>query len=263
MYPTIGKKELLKTTMKRKAFEGVKNIIRFNRHFYLAAFIIILTTIILSLLFTNYKLLLLIISLLLAFPVANSLFVSWYVYDVSTLYSLGWLNEMKDNDEQKILNIHAGFDETSSIINNKFPKSKLITCDFYNEKKQTETSIKRAQKFTDPLVNVIKISTDSLPFSDNYFDFTTITFSAHEIRNEQERIRFFEEAKRVTKGLIFVTEHLRDLPNFLAYTIGFFHFYSKTNWYKTFALAKLHLNKKIKTTPFITTFILNKNGDTI
>jgi hypothetical protein len=64
--------------------------------------------------------------------------------------------------------------------------------------------------------------------------------------------------KRVLKlnGKIIVTEHLRDFPNFLAYTIGFFHFHSKKTWKKTFQEADLKVSEEIKITPFLTTFIL-------
>ena len=55
-------------------------------------------------------------------------------------------------------------------------------------------------------------------------------------------------------------EHQRDVYNFLAYNIGFFHFLSATTWKQTFAGAGLSESRTIKITPFITTFILAKNG---
>jgi hypothetical protein len=56
-----------------------------------------------------------------------------------------------------------------------------------------------------------------------------VLLSAHEIRDRQERAIFFSRLKESLKseGSIVVLEHLRDLPNFIAYTIGFFHFFSK------------------------------------
>lgn len=44
-----------------------------------------------------------------------SLLVSYYVYDLSDLYKLNWLHELVANLKRdlKIVNIHAGFDETS------------------------------------------------------------------------------------------------------------------------------------------------------
>ena len=78
-----------------------------------------------------------------------------------------------------------------------------------------------------------------------------------------KRTAFFRELRRVLKpdGEIFVTEHFRDLPNFLAYTIGCFHFLSRARtWERTFAEAGLRIAREQKTTPFITTFILEKDG---
>ncbi|MFO0359283.1 MAG: methyltransferase, partial [Flavobacteriales bacterium] len=82
--------------------------------------------------------------------------------------------------------------------------------------------------------------------------------------NTDERIVFFKELARVTNedGRIIVTEHLRDLNNFLAYNIGSFHFLSKGNWLDIFERAGISLEKEIKITPFISTFILKKNGNT-
>ena len=75
---------------------------------------------------------------------------------------------------------------------------------------------------------------------------------------------FFKELNRITKndGQIVVVEHLQDVANFLAYNIGFFHFHTKATWLKTLYAAGLRVQKEIKITPFITTFILQKNGNT-
>ena len=91
-----------------------------------------------------------------------------------------------------------------------------------------------------------------------------LIFAAHEIRDEKERDIFFQEVKRVLKpdGQIIITEHLRDFSNFMAYTIGFFHFMPKKNWEKNFRSAGLSCVNKVKSTPFVTTFILEKNGTT-
>ena len=60
-----------------------------------------------------------------------SLLVSWYVYDLSNLYKLSWL--FPNNDNIKIVNIHAGFDETSVLLSAKFPNAELIVFDFYDQ----------------------------------------------------------------------------------------------------------------------------------
>ncbi len=248
--------------LKRKPFQGVLNIIRFNWHFYVIAVLVLM-----GLLFCRYYLpeqlqpFVFWSALLASLTITISLLVSFYIYDLSDLYKLKWIPDFKDNH---IININAGFDETSQIIKNKFPSSHLTIADFYNCKEHTEKSIQRARKIYPPLPSTIQVLTDDLPFPDNSFDYSLTILTAHEIRDEKERIKFFKELRRITKatGLIFVTEHLRDINNFLAYTIGFFHFHSKSTWRQTFEQANLNVKKEIKSTPFITTFILEQNGDT-
>ncbi len=249
--------------LKRKPFQGVYNIIRFNWHFYLVAGVLLITVFLLkNLLPKPIQSLVYIGAIIAIFIIVISLLVSYYVYDLSNLYQLNWL---KNADGKKILNINAGFDETSEIIVNKFSHAALTICDFYDPNKHTEVSIQRARKAYPSPAKTIAVQTQQLPFLDNSFDISLAILSAHEIRNEQERIQFFKELNRITKtqGQIMVTEHLRDWNNFLAYTIGFLHFHSKASWLQTFKKANLSIKQQIKTTPFITTFILEKNGNTL
>lgn len=198
------------------------------------------------------------------FPLIFSLLVSSYIYDFSNLYAFDWLHIFPTKEKLKIVNIHAGFDETSSILQQKFNASCLQVFDFYNPILHTEVSIKRARKAYAPYPDTISISTSKIPLDDQSIDFAFVIFSAHEIRNDEERIIFFKELNRIIKpdGRIIVTEHLRDFYNMLVYNIGGFHFHTKRTWRHTFSNAELHIEKAIKTTLFITHFILEKNGNT-
>ena len=91
-----------------------------------------------------------------------------------------------------------------------------------------------------------------------------VTFSAHEIRDRKERIAFFQELHRVLRpqGLMYVTEHLRDINNMIVYTVGAFHFYSKRSWLLLFGASDWVVTEEIKQNPFVKTFILEKNGNT-
>lgn len=246
----------------RKPFQGVLNIIRFNWHFYIMAAIGLAAFYSLSFhLPIPFQSFALYIIIWIVFAIGGSLIISFYVYDLSELYELNWLQNI---DPEHVLNINAGFDEISKILKQKFPKSKLSICDFYDREKHTEVSIKRARAAYPPPIDTIHVSTSELPFHDGTFDNTLAFLSAHEIRDRAERVQFFKELKRITKpdGNIFVTEHLRDLNNFMAYSIGFFHFHTKSIWIDTFNQAGLIIDDEIKTTPFITTFKL-KNGSTL
>ncbi|MCH2082802.1 MAG: methyltransferase domain-containing protein [Saprospiraceae bacterium] len=249
--------------LSRKPFQGVSNIVRFNWHFYLIATLVVMGLVIVNetllVNFHPYSSWLLLLGVL---PIVISLVVSYFVYDLSDLYQFRWLSNLNG---KTVLNINAGFDETSAFIKAKNPNSILMVCDFYDPNQHTEVSIQRARKLYPPFKGTIQVNTKELPFLDNAFDVTVAILSAHEIRNEEERIHFFKELNRVTKedGQIMVTEHLRDLNNFLAYTIGFLHFYSKASWLNLFKKANLLLKEEIKTTPFISTFILENNGHTL
>ena len=176
--------------LKRKSTQGVLNIIRFNWHFYLIAFIILVILFLFKNQFslqiqTSFN----IVVLVAIYIISTSLLVSFYIYDLSDLYQLKWI---ENADNKKILNINAGFDETSEIIINKFPKADLTICDFYNPEKHTEVSIKRARREYPPNPNTISVVTGRLPFLDNTFDQTFAILSAHEIRNQAERVQFFK-----------------------------------------------------------------------
>lgn len=249
----------------RKPFQGVWNIIRFNWQFYVLAFGFVL--LILSFRGSFYATNLIVADILLFLIIGStllSLLVSTYIYDFSNLYKFSWLDKLRYNEHEKIVNINAGFDETSSLLKNKFKDCKLTVLDFYDPAKHTEVSIKRARKAYPAFPNTQQVKTTDLPLQDNSADKIFTILSAHEIRNEEERKSFFQELRRALSptGQIIVTEHLRDTANFFAYNIGAFHFHSKSSWLKAFQSSGLRVAEEIKITPFITTFILEKNGVT-
>jgi SAM-dependent methyltransferase len=241
----------------RTPFQGIVNIIRFNWHFYLLSLLVLAA----GLLFTQY----LPVKLMLWSVTAAtllSLVISWYIYDRSGLYALQWLDEMELPPHRQMVNIHAGFDETSQLLAHKFPEAGLQVFDFYNREMHTEVSIERARKRYAPYVGTQTISTAAVPLEPASVDVVFLLLAAHEIRDSAERINFFKELHRclAADGKIVVLEHLRDTPNFIAYTIGFLHFFSVTTWKRTFDGARLILEKEKKITPFLSAFILQKNG---
>jgi hypothetical protein len=247
--------------LKRKPYQGVWNIVRFNWPFYVVAGFVILLVIGIAGYFSG-----LIYYFLLAAALAAcvgmlvSLVVSHYIYDRSRLYDFDWLDGLNFPQAGSALTVNAGFDETTSILQHKFPSLRFSMADFYDPHLHTEPSIERARKIYPPKPEVRKVNTADLPYNDQQFDLLFVLLSAHEIRNPKERILFFSELKRVLRdgGIIIVMEHLRDLPNFLAYTIGFFHFHSHAAWIKCFELAGLKLEREEKQTAFISLFILTK-----
>jgi hypothetical protein len=249
----------------RKPFQGVTNIIRFNWHFYaissgIAAMLCV------ALFFASGVAATItgVVLVLLFFGVLVSLAVSFYIYDLSDLYKLNWLNEVNIGAGTNLVNITAGFDETSALLKEKYPASPLVVFDFYDPAKHTEVSIERARKAYAVYPGTKSISTSHIPLEKQSQDYIFAILSAHEIRNRQERIRFLKGLGESLKqnGKLIVVEHLRNLPNFMAYTIGFFHFFSKREWKYSFDRSGFTIVKEIRITIFIVAFILQKNGTT-
>jgi SAM-dependent methyltransferase len=247
----------------RKPFQGVVNIIRFNWPYYVfsLAAIVALCAIAFSIDSQVSKWLL---AGAVVAGVLNvlSLIVSYWIYDASDLYELPWLRDIGSADEVTIVNINAGFDETSQLLREKFSNAELIVLDFFNSDRHSEPSIKRARAAYPPFPGTQLVESTLIPLKAQSADYILVTFAAHEIRNNEERVEFFKEISRVLKihGRIYVTEHLRNWQNFIAYNIGFFHFYSRTTWLVDFQRAGLKVVEERPHTALIRTFILQHDG---
>lgn len=246
-------------TVKRRPFEGVKNIVRFNWHFYIiGAFIVIGLIVCRPYIPASIYPLIAIISALAFIGILSSLAASFYIYDLSNLYSLDWLDSLNLWPGAILVNINAGFDETSYLLASKYPGSSLAVFDFYNSAKHTEISIERARKIHSVYPGTRSITTSQVPLENQSIDFIFLIMAAHEIRDRQERIAFLKELKNKLKpgGKIIIVEHLRNLPNFIAYNVGFFHFFSEKEWKNNFNSARLQVETEIKITPFVSAFFL-------
>ena len=250
----------------RKPFQGVWNIIRFNWHFYVLALLAVIVVMLAERYAgEKFRVYIDVLYVLILWTTGVTLLVSFYVYDLSGLYRFDWLDELTEEKGANIVNINAGFDETSVLLKDRFPFSEMHVLDFYDPTVHTEISIKRARNAYPPYPRTIPVKTTNLPLANHFANKIFLIFAAHEIRNDDERAAFFREISRVLKadGQIVVTEHLRDIANFMAYNIGFFHFYSKASWLHTFQKAGLTVKNEKRITPFIITFILEKNGNSL
>ncbi|MGB4772276.1 MAG: methyltransferase domain-containing protein [Chitinophagaceae bacterium] len=246
---------------KRKIGSGIYKVVRFNWHFYVIA-VVVLGLLIFFLSNTSGWLNIggWILVLMAMLSVLISLLVTFYVYDLSGLYDLSWLKHPALGSHASIINIHAGYDETTELIVSKFPNAEVEVFDFFDPKKHTEVSIQRARILYPSFPGTRNISTEHIPLANKTADLILLIFAAHEIRDDEERRRFFVECGRILKsqGHIVVVEHLRDLPNALAYNIGFFHFHSSHTWEETFKTAGLSVLEKRKINTFVNLYILGK-----
>ncbi|OQP54438.1 class I SAM-dependent methyltransferase [Niastella populi] len=243
--------------IKRRPFQGVLNILSFNRHFYVGG-LAVMAVLFASRLYVNWPPMtfeLVVIAFL--YGLTMPLIVSAWVYDFSGYYNFHWLTPLIHNDSvAQIVNINAGFDETSFIIKHRFPSASLQVFDFYNADRHTEPAIKRARKVSLVYPNTKQITSGVIPVADKSIDIVFLLSAVHEIRSNDEKVQFLKECYRICKpnGKVIMVEHLRDVPNFLAFSIGFTHFFSRATWKAAFEQAGFSTFRETKFTPFMSVF---------
>ncbi len=242
----------------RRKFQGVLNILSFNRHFYVFG-LGVLALLYGSYLFFDWSQLVFgLIMIAFLYGLIMPLIVSAWVYDFSGYYKFHWLESQISNRStvKQIVNINAGFDETSFIIKNNFPGSDLQVFDFYNSKQHTEPAIVRARKVSLVYPNTQQIASHSIPVADKTIDIIFLLSAVHEIRSNEEKVQFLKECYRICKpgGSVIMVEHLRDFPNFLAFSVGFTHFFSRSTWKNAFERAGFSAFRETKFTPFMSVF---------
>lgn len=248
--------------VKRRALQGVRTIVRFNWPFFVAAGAALIALLLAGsgleppLSFWAFGA----AGLLLA-GVLIPLAASWCAYDLSGLYGLRWLDPAASG-RRSAAHIHAGFDEITALLRKRYPQVTWRIFDFYDPDKHTEPSIRRARRTHPPAAETVPMGTDHLPAEDGAFDLILLCLAAHEIRDSVERIAFFAELRRCLSpaGIIVHVEHVRDLPNLLAYSLGAWHFHTKRAWEATFTAAHLRIDSRVKINPFMTCYRLGHDG---
>ena len=243
---------------KRRPFQGVLNILSFNRHYYVFGLIAIAVLFATRLFIMWPTFIFWIVVGAFLYGLIMPLLVSAYVYDFSGYYRFDWLQKVVYNKKnaEVIVNINAGFDETSFILGAKFPVADVKVFDFYDAGRHTEPAIKRARKVSLEYPNTKEIASHSIPLKDKSVDLVFLLSAAHEIRSNSEKVQLLKECRRVCKpdGNVVMVEHLRDFPNFVAFSIGFTHFFSRATWKRAFEDAGFSFFAETKFTPFMSIF---------
>jgi hypothetical protein len=252
---------------KRGRFEGVVNIVLFNWPIYVASLIISGVAAYIARLDlprplrTAAK----IVAGMSFGYLANSLLVSHCIYDRSWLYQWRWIRALLPQTPTCIVNVHAGFDESSAALQRLFPQTEMKVLDFYDPAQHTEPSIERARRCRPSSIPAQRIDPVSWGTDPHSADLILVFLAAHEIRHQDERVAFFREARRTlhSDGSVIVVEHLRDRHNFLAFGPGFLHFHSRQAWADTFAAAELAVKRTFRITPFVTVFQLVRSDSVV
>lgn len=242
----------------RRPFQGVLNILSFNRHFYAIGLAMLGAVTAYYILVGLPPVAFWIIVAAFAYGLLMPLIVSAYVYDFSGYYQFHWLDKVIPDAEdiKQVVNINAGFDETSFIINRRLPHADLRVFDFYDAQHHTEPAIVRARKVSLVYPNTEVISSGYIPLEDQSVDVVFLLSAVHEIRSNTEKVFFLKECYRICRpgGRVIMVEHLRDFPNFLAFSVGFTHFFSKAVWKRCFERAGFPSFREVKFTPFMSVF---------
>jgi len=247
------------TTSVRGKYDGLLEIINYNRGFYALTVLGVVVGVVIATLLPRKPALLLTGAIAVAAGwIVVSLLVSHYVYDRSGLYDLRWMRDRLPRVPRSWVNIHSGLDQTSEILRSVFPYSNGQILDIYDPKEMTEPSIARAREISSHGPKAMQADFRKLPLADSSCDVVFLIFAAHEIRQRTSRAEFFREVSRTLAagGTVVLIEHLRDLANFLAFGPGFLHFQSRREWLYAATSANFRLQEEMTVTPFVHVFIL-------
>lgn len=244
----------------RSVLQGVRTVCRFNWPSYAASGALVLLLLVGAWFLPAFAPVAILAAVAAMAVVLGTLAVTAWVYDFSGLYELGWIQAEIARRAQHVAVVVAGFDEVSEFVRQRCTGAEIKRLDLYEGLGTKTASIQRAHAGEAPLPLDLSesVALSQLKLDDQSADLVVVFMSAHEIRNMAQRIVFFRELQRVLQpeGTVLVVEHLRDLPNFVAYWGGAFHFLSRQTWLATFAEAGLLLRSEAKHTPFVSIFEL-------
>jgi hypothetical protein len=246
----------------RAPLQGVLNILRFNYEFFVTAACVVIACLFAARCFEGEIVpsLCVCCAAVTAFASLVSLAASWWVYDLSSLYSFSWLDPLLPSVSGPALNIHAGFDETSELLQSRYPHLSLEVMDFYDPILHTERSIRRARRVQLPYPGTQRVSPSTLVLEPDRYVAIFLILAVHEIRDAHERAMFMRTLRNALApgGRLIVVEHSRDVANFMAYTIGFFHFLSVSSLLSAFSQGGFMVSAQRRITPFVRVFSLDR-----
>jgi SAM-dependent methyltransferase len=188
-----------------------------------------------------------------------SLVVSVYVYDRSALVSGRWVPPLVGREARTWATIHAGLDaeiELDAVM----PGRCVARLDIFDARVMTSPSIQRARARTGSERPATRCSPIALTLESEGCDAIVVAFTAHEIRDQDARERFFDEIHRCLRrgGKALIVEHLRDWANFAAFGPGFLHFVSRREWLRLAGRAGLAIASETRITPWVMALTLER-----
>jgi SAM-dependent methyltransferase len=239
-----------------REFDGMLRVVQFNWPLYATAAGVVLLLLVLAtqpLFAVGLRVIFFVAAALVSLQTVLSLLASHWVYDRSALKDWRFLLGAGREGSLRIVNVHSGYDETSSALRNLFGNADISTIDLFPALGRREPSIVRARKLYPPSVNSICETVSGWPLADSSIDLILIAFAAHEVRDSKQRELLFQQARQVLKpnGRIVLVEHARDFANFVAFGPGFMHFLPLAEWIRCAAQNNLKIAKKYRITPLV------------
>jgi len=197
-----------------------------------------------------------------AYFLLGSLGVSHLIYDRSDLYRWGWLDRaLRGVDLRQAIFCHAGFDEASAELREKFGDVQWQLLDHFDAQQMTEASIRRARARFPPNPGTLSARYDAWPVATASADVVFGLLAIHELRSEAEGSAWFAESRRCLRpgGRVVLAEHVRDAANFLAFGPGFLHFHSPASWRRCWESAGFRSIDQFCVTPFVQIFVLSRS----
>jgi len=190
---------------------------------------------------------------------ALSLLVSHYVYDRSALASGAWVPSLLAGEPATWATIDAGLD-AEVALDGVVPGTCIARLDMYDGEQVRAPSVRRARALTPRAHAATQTLATALPLAGASCDLVAVVFSAHELRNLEHRQAFFAEVHRVLRqgGRMLLVEHLRDVPNFVAFGPGFVHFLPRAEWLRLAQHAGFRVAIETRVTPWVMALALEK-----
>lgn len=188
-----------------------------------------------------------------AFWTTTSLAASWWVYDRSPLGEWRFFDRfLEGRSPSRILLITAGFDQVSRPLAQVYPDAAIRVIDIVAD---PEASVRRARRLYPSRAPIVDPADLGEPGS---ADLVLLAQSAHEVRDPISRSAMFASARSVLSddGRLVLVEHLRDLPNVVAFGPGSWHFQPEWIWSRAFAAAGLQVTAQTTVTPLIRCWVL-------
>ncbi|MGI8603926.1 MAG: methyltransferase [Verrucomicrobiales bacterium] len=194
-----------------------------------------------------------------------SLVASHWIYDRSDWPRGCWIaRALGDSPVRRLLNVHAGFDETTLHLRVWLPETDVVALDLFDPVLMTERSIHRARLAGAPVPATLKASFNEWPCQPHSFDVVCFLLAAHEFRDRPQRRTLFSRAREALAvspaSCVLLVEHLRDAANFAAFGPGFLHFQAASTWHRDWQAAGLVEVDSFSITPFLRLWKLKPEG---